>query len=427
MTKSDDAFRKSQQYIPGGVNSPVRAFKNVGGTPPFIQRAQGPYLYDLDDKPYIDYVLSWGPCILGHAHPRVIAAVNAAVQNGLSFGAPTNLETELASLICERIPSIDKIRMVNSGTEATMSAIRLARGFTKRDKIIKFIGCYHGHSDALLVKAGSGALTHGAPDSLGVPKSFAEHTLLANYNHLEEVAALFEQYPEQIAAIIVEPVAGNMNCVPPQEDFLPGLRQLCDDHDSLLIFDEVMTGFRVAPFSAQQLYQVTPDITTFGKIIGGGMPVGAYGGREDVMALISPQGGVYQAGTLSGNPVAMAAGLATLTELARHNYYQQMEMQTARLLQGLSELATKAGLPLLCQQVGSMFGLFFTDQNAVMDFNHVMLCDKNRFKYFFHGMLEHGIYLAPSAFEASFMSIAHDDAIIDKTLATAAKVFANMT
>lgn len=423
MTNSERAYTRSQSIIPGGVNSPVRAFKSVGGTPLFIKQGQGPYLTDIDDQQYIDYVLSWGPNILGHAHPQVIAAVVEAAQHGLSFGAPTEVETELAELICQLMPSIEMVRMVNSGTEATMSAIRLARGFTGRNHIIKFIGCYHGHHDALLVKAGSGALTFGAPDSAGVPKAFTEHTLLADFNHLEQVQALFECYPEQIAGIIVEPVAGNMNCIPPAPGFLEGLRTLCDQHGSLLIFDEVMTGFRVALGGAQQRYGVKADITTLGKIIGGGMPVGAYGARREIMSHISPTGSVYQAGTLSGNPVAMTAGLTTLRLLAAHpEYYRQLEYATQTLTQGLMNIARDANVALRCQHVGSMFGIFFTKQPAITDFQQVMQCDRERFNRFFHGMLEQGIYLAPSAFEAGFVSITHDDAIIEKTLAAASHV-----
>jgi glutamate-1-semialdehyde 2,1-aminomutase len=423
MTNSERAYARSQSIIPGGVNSPVRAFKSVGGTPLFIKQGQGPYLTDIDDQQYIDYVLSWGPNILGHAHPQVIAAVIEAAQRGLSFGAPTEIETELAELICQLMPSIDMVRMVNSGTEATMSAIRLARGFTGRDHIIKFIGCYHGHHDALLVKAGSGALTFGAPDSAGVPKAFTEHTLLADFNHLEQVQALFERYPEQIAGIIVEPVTGNMNCIPPVPGFLEGLRTLCDQYGSLLIFDEVMTGFRVALGGAQQRYGVKADITTLGKIIGGGMPVGAYGARRDIMSHISPTGGVYQAGTLSGNPIAMTAGLTTLRLLATHpEYYQQLEHATHTLTQGLMAIAKDANIALHCQHVGSMFGIFFTKHSAITDFPQVMQCDRKRFNQFFHGMLKQGVYLAPSAFEAGFVSIAHDDVIIEKTLAAASQV-----
>jgi len=421
MTLSETLYARAIQKIPGGVNSPVRAFKRVGGIPPFIEKAKGAYITDVDGRRYIDYVLSWGPCILGHTHPEVLEAVIEAAQKGFSFGAPTFHEVALAELICERMPSIEMVRMVNSGTEATMSALRLARGFTNRPHIIKFIGCYHGHHDSLLVKAGSGCLTLNTPDSLGIPAAFAQHTLLARYNHLEDVKALFEQHPESIAGIIVEPVAGNMGCVPPTPDFLPGLKQLCDDYHSLLIFDEVMTGFRVAPGGAQARYGVTPHLTTLGKIIGGGFPVGAYGGSKEIMSHVSPLGGVYQAGTLSGNPIAMAAGLKTLEILFSNlPFYDELEKQTDRLTQGLATIAKEAGIPFVAQHAGSMFGFFFTEQPKVEDLDEVMASNQKQFNQFFHHMLEKGIYLAPSAFEAGFLSICHDDAMIDQTLEAAA-------
>lgn len=421
MLQSSDLFDKAQQYIPGGVNSPVRAFNGVGGSPLFIKSAQGAYITDADQRQYIDYVGSWGPMILGHAHPHVIKAVIDAVQNGLSFGAPTALEVELAKKITEFLPSVELVRMVNSGTEATMSAIRLARGFTSRNKIIKFAGCYHGHSDSLLVAAGSGALTLGVPSSAGVPNNFASETLIADYNSLESVQALFEKYGDDIAAIIVEPVAGNMNCVLPQPHFLSGLRKLCDDYQSILIFDEVMTGFRVAHGGAQALYNVKPDLTTLGKIIGGGMPVGAFGGRQDIMRAIAPCGPVYQAGTLSGNPIAMAAGLATLN-LLDENVYVDLNKITQKLMHGLKEAAYDIGVPMHFVFTCGMFGLYFTEQTSITTFEDVKKCNVSSFQKFFHEMLKEGIYLAPSAYEAGFTSIAHGDEEIEKTLAAARKV-----
>ncbi|MCG8382655.1 MAG: glutamate-1-semialdehyde 2,1-aminomutase [Gammaproteobacteria bacterium] len=425
--KQNQLFEQAQIHIPGGVNSPVRAFKSVGGIPRFIKRADGPYLFDADDQCYIDYVGSWGPMILGHAHPNVIDAVKKAADNGLSFGAPTEAETLMADRVCELIPSIDMVRMVSSGTEATMSAIRLARGFTGRDKIIKFEGCYHGHADSLLVKAGSGALTLGVPNSPGVPAALAEHTLTLNYNDSEQVEQVFAAHGQDIAAIIVEPIAGNMNCVPPTLGFLETLRRVCDDYGSVLIFDEVMTGFRVALGGAQALYQVTPDLTTLGKIIGGGMPVGAFGGRRDIMAHIAPLGPVYQAGTLSGNPVAMAAGLATLELIAVNGFYAQLEEKTRQLIEGLQSAAKEAGIGMVVNQVGGMFGLFFTEAENVENFSDVMACDAERFNHFFHGMLEKCIYLAPSAFEAGFVSSAHNTEDIENTIAAAETVFATMS
>ena len=421
---SEQLFRQAQKHIPGGVNSPVRAFKGVGGTPVFFHSASGAYLYDEDDNRYIDYVGSWGPMILGHNHPQVIAAVQAAVQNGLSFGAPTATEVAMADKVCELVPSMDMVRMVNSGTEATMSAIRLARGYTGRDKIIKFEGCYHGHVDSLLVKAGSGAM--GIPGSPGVPAAVTGDTLVLDYNDAASVEAAFKEYGDQIAAVIVEPVAGNMNCVPPTKAFLQALRQYCDDHGSVLIFDEVMTGFRVALGGAQALYDVTPDMTTLGKIIGGGMPVGAFGGKKAIMEHLAPLGPVYQAGTLSGNPVAMAAGLTTLNLLSEPGFHDALAEKTTRLLDGLTEAAHAEGVAFTTAQAGAMFGVFFTDQSRISGFADVMACDSERFNRFFHAMLDQGIYLAPSAFEAGFVSAAHSDEDIAATIAAARKAFATV-
>lgn len=398
----------------------------VSAVPLFIERADGAYIYDVDGKSYIDYVGSWGPMVLGHNHPAIRDAVLKAVNKGLSFGAPTAAEVQMADLVCELMPSIDMIRMVNSGTEATMSAIRLARGYTERDKIIKFEGCYHGHADCLLVKAGSGALTMGEPNSPGVPEDFVKHTLTCTYNDLSSVRQAFENYPEDIACIIVEPVAGNMNCIPPNQDFLPGLRALCDEFGALLIIDEVMTGFRVALGGAQDYYGVVPDLTCLGKIIGGGMPVGAFGGRFDVMQKLAPIGPVYQAGTLSGNPVAMAAGLACLNEVAQPGVHARLAELTDKLARGLEKVAEEEGIPLVVNHVGGMFGIFFTDAKRVTCYQDVMQCNTERFKQFFHLMLQKGIYLAPSAFEAGFMSIAHSDEDIDKTLEAAREAFAKM-
>lgn len=421
-TRSSDLYRQAQAFIPGGVNSPVRAFNGVGGNPLFIKSGHGAYLIDEDDREYVDYVGSWGPMIVGHTHPDVLVAVKKSLDQGLSFGAPTRVEVELAEKVCEIMPSIEMVRMVSSGTEATMSAIRLARGFTGRNKIIKFVGCYHGHADSLLVMAGSGALTLGVPSSAGVPESIVQHTLLADFNRLETVEELFKKYPDDIAAIIVEPVAGNMNCVLPRKDFLQGLRTLCDQYKSVLIFDEVMTGFRVALGGAQQVFGIKPDLTTLGKIIGGGMPVGAFGGRADIMKCIAPLGPVYQAGTLSGNPVAMSAGLATLKLISQPNFYSELEKKTKQLMQGLQDRANAAHVPFTTTQIGSMFGLFFTDRN-IETFDDVKQCDVERFKRFFHQMLVEGIYLAPSAFEAGFVSAAHGEKEIAKTLAAAEKAF----
>jgi glutamate-1-semialdehyde 2,1-aminomutase len=425
--KSEQLFSQARKVIPGGVNSPVRAFNGVGGTPPFIKRAEGAYIYDADDNAYIDYVGSWGPMILGHNHPAILEAVINTAQNGLSFGAPTELEITTAEKVRELVPSMDSLRLVNSGTEATMSAIRLARGYTNRDKILKFEGCYHGHADALLVKAGSGALTLGVPNSPGIPADFAKHTLTVSYNNIEQVKEVFAKYPDQIACIIVEPVAGNMNCIPPVEGFLEGLRAVCDQYNSVLILDEVMTGFRVALGGAQAHYNVKPDLTTLGKVIGGGMPVGAFGGKQEIMDYIAPVGPVYQAGTLSGNPIAMAAGLASLTELAKGNKHQQLSAATEKLAMGLKAAAERHGVNLSINYVGAMFGFFFTDdEQPITTFEQVMACDGEKFNRFFHLMLEHGIYLAPSAFETGFLSTAHNDDIIEKTLEAAAKCFAQL-
>ncbi len=420
-------FKQACETIPGGVNSPVRAFNGVGGDPLFIERADGAYLYDADDKAYIDYVGSWGPMILGHNHPKIREAVINAAQNGLSFGAPNKREITLAEKVSTLVPSMEMVRMVSSGTEATMSAIRLARGFTKRDKFIKFEGCYHGHADCLLVKAGSGALTLGEPTSPGVPADFAKHTLTCTYNDLDSVKLAFEQYPSEIACIIVEPVAGNMNCILPDAGFLAGLRSLCDEFGSLLIFDEVMTGFRVALGGAQAHYGVTPDLTTLGKVIGGGMPVGAFGGRRDIMNYIAPTGPVYQAGTLSGNPVAMAAGEAALTELQTSGNQEKLAKITQTLAEGLKALAQKHQIPFKVNYVGGMFGFFFTEQEKVTCFADVQQCDIERFKRFFHLMLDEGVYLAPSAFEAGFTSLSHTEEEITKTLAAADRAFAKLS
>ncbi|UVV65308.1 glutamate-1-semialdehyde 2,1-aminomutase [Glaesserella parasuis] len=426
MTTSQSLFEKAQRVIPGGVNSPVRAFKGVGGTPVFIDSAKGAYITDSEGKRYIDYVGSWGPMVLGHNHPAIIEAVLKAVPNGLSFGAPTAIEIELAELVCKLVPSIEMVRMVSSGTEATMSAIRLARGYTKRDKIIKFEGCYHGHSDSLLVKAGSGALTLGQPSSPGVPEDFAKHTLTCEYNNLASVKQAFEQYPNDIACLIIEPVAGNMNCIPPKEGFLQGLRELCTQYGAVFIIDEVMTGFRVALGGAQSYYGVTPDLTTLGKIIGGGMPVGAFGGKKEIMEFIAPTGSVYQAGTLSGNPIAMSAGLACLTELSKAGNERLLAEKTKTLAEGFKALADKHGIPMTVQYVGGMFGLFFTEQAKIESYQDVMKCDVKAFNTFFHKMLEKGVYLAPSAFEAGFMSLAHSDEDIVYTLEMADLALAEM-
>ncbi|TAA47116.1 glutamate-1-semialdehyde 2,1-aminomutase [Corallincola spongiicola] len=426
MTRSAELFSQAKQYIPGGVNSPVRAFNGVGGTPLFFQRADGARLYDVDDNAYIDYVGSWGPMILGHNHPAIKQAVLDAAENGLSFGAPTEIEVTMAAKVVELVPSIEKVRMVSSGTEATMSAIRLARGYTGRDKLLKFEGCYHGHADSLLVKAGSGALTLGEPTSPGVPEDLAKHTLTATFNDIDNVKQFFAEYGDEIACVIVEPVAGNMNCIPPLPGFLEGLRALCDEHGSVLIFDEVMTGFRVALGCAQAHYGVTPDLTTLGKVIGGGMPVGAFGGKAEIMAHIAPQGAVYQAGTLSGNPVAMAAGLASLTELQQPDLHLALSAKAKMLADGFKAEADKAGIPLAINQVGGMFGFFFTEAAEVSSFAQVTQCDLQRFQQFYHLMLAEGVYLAPSAYEAGFISTAHSEADIQATIAAAGRCFAKL-
>ena len=425
MTRSEHLFAEAQHYIPGGVNSPVRAFRGVGGTPLFFRRGAGAYLYDEDDRCYIDYVGSWGPMIAGHAHPAVVRAVQEAVAHGLSFGAPTAIETVMARKIQELMPSMELTRMCNSGTEATMSAIRLARGFTGRNKIVKFEGCYHGHSDSLLVKAGSGALTLGVPTSPGVPAELAAHTVTLTYNDLDPVRQAFAEIDQDIASVIDEPVAGNMNCIPPAPGFLQGLRALCDQYGSVLIFDEVMTGFRVALGGAQALYGVKPDLTTLGKIIGGGMPVGAFGGRRAIMETLAPLGPIYQAGTLSGNPVAMAAGLATLELVSAPDFHAQLAAKTRQLCDGLVAAAREAGIPLTTNSVGGMFGFFFTGE-TVTTYAQAIACDVERFKAFFHGMLAEGVYLAPSAFEAGFLSAAHSEEDSKATVAATRQVFARI-
>jgi len=423
MSRSSQLFTAAQKHIPGGVNSPVRAFKGVGGDPIFFKRAKGAYVYDEDDNQYIDYVGSWGPMIVGHAHDDVLKSVQDTMQKGLSFGAPTELETQMADRVCELVPSMDMVRMVSSGTEATMSALRLARGYTGRDKIIKFEGCYHGHSDSLLVKAGSGALTLGVPTSPGVPAALAEMTLTLSYNNIEEVKQTFKEIGEQIACIIVEPVAGNMNCIPPVAGFLEGLREVCDEYGSVLIFDEVMSGFRVSLGGAQGHYNIKPDLTTLGKVIGGGMPVGAFGGKREIMEQIAPLGPIYQAGTLSGNPVAMAAGFATLEIISQEGFFETLNKQTSKLAAGLEERAAKANIPLSTNQAGAMFGFFFNKEKNISSFAQVSACDDQRFKKFYHGMLDEGVYLAPSSYETGFVSSAHSDEDIEKTLNAAEKVF----
>jgi glutamate-1-semialdehyde 2,1-aminomutase len=426
MTRSHDLFLKAQQHIPGGVNSPVRAFRAVGGEPVFFKRGEGPYLFDEDDRRYIDYVGSWGPMVVGHAHPEVVRAVQESASAGLGFGAPTAIEVSMAEKLCELVPSLEMVRMVNSGTEATMSAIRLARAATGRDKIVKFEGCYHGHSDALLVKAGSGALTLGVPSSPGVPAALAQHTLTLSYNDLAQVQAAFNEAGDQIAAIIVEPVAGNMNCVPPVPGFLEGLRDMCNDYGSLLIFDEVMTGFRVALGGAQQLYGVMPDLTTLGKVIGGGLPVGAFGGRKDIMKQIAPLGPVYQAGTLSGNPLALAAGLKTLALVEQPGFFDALTAATQHLTEGIVERAQALRVPMVANAVGGMFGLFFTEEPGIERYEQVISSDVERFRHFFHGMLREGVYFAPSPFEAGFVSGAHTEDVIAATLSAAERVLAQL-
>jgi len=423
MTSSKDLITRARVHIPGGVNSPVRAFNGVGGDPVFFERAEGPFLYDVEGRAYIDYIGSWGPAITGHAHPEIIEAVQQAASRGLSFGAPCPAEVEMAERLCGIVPGLEMVRMVNSGTEATMSAVRVARAATGRDRIVKFEGCYHGHADGFLVKAGSGALTLGVPTSPGVPGAVADLTVTLPYNDLDSVAECLQAQGGEIAAIIVEPVAGNMNCIPPAPGYLDGLRELCDAHGCLLIFDEVMTGFRVALGGAQGLYGVTPDLSTFGKVIGGGMPVGAFGGKREYMEQVAPSGPVYQAGTLSGNPVAMAAGLANLALISRDGFFEELTATTAALLEGLRAAAAAAGVPVRTTQAGGMFGLFFTDAERVVNFEQAGACDVEAFRAFYHHMLKRGVYLAPSAFEAGFVSSAHREEHIETTVAAARESF----
>ncbi len=426
MSRSEELFARAQKSIPGGVNSPVRAFRQVGGTPVFFARGEGAWVFDADGKRYIDYVQSWGPLVLGHAHPAVIDAVKGTAESGLSFGAPTELEILMAERVKAIVPSMELLRMVSSGTEATMSAIRLARGFTGRDRIVKFEGCYHGHADSLLVKAGSGALTLGVPSSAGVPADLAKHTITLEHNNAQQVREYFAREGSQVAAIIVEPVAGNMNCIPPEAGFLETLREVCDAHGTVLIFDEVMTGFRVALGGAQAYYGIRPDLTCLGKVIGAGLPVGAFGGRRDIMEKIAPLGPVYQAGTLSGNPLAMAAGLAMLEAITRPGFYEGLARRTQALMEGFRAGAQRAGVALTTNHVGSMFGFFFTAEAQVSRYEQVTRCDIERFKRFYHLMLDEGVYLAPSAFEAGFMSGAHSDADIEASVAAAARCFGKL-
>jgi glutamate-1-semialdehyde 2,1-aminomutase len=427
MSQSDDLFEQAKTVIPGGVNSPVRAFNGVGGNPIFFTKGEGAYLFDADGKKYIDYVASWGPMILGHANQAVVNAVKETLEKGLGFGAPTEIETILAKKVCELVPSIELVRMVSSGTEATMSAIRLARGFTGRDKIVKFEGCYHGHSDSLLVKAGSGALTLGVPTSPGVPAALAEHTLTLEYNNVDQVREVLSEVGDEVACIIVEPVAGNMNCIPPVDGFLQGLREICDEHGVVLIFDEVMTGFRVALGGAQAYYGVKPDLTTLGKVIGGGLPVGAFGGKREIMEYIAPLGPVYQAGTLSGNPMSMSAGLAMLNALSDDvNFYQNLSKKVQMLTDGILAQAKANNIGMTANMLGGMFGLFFTDSDSVTNFNETSQCDVERFKKFYHLMLEEGIYMAPSAYEAGFVSNAHSNEDIQATIDATGRVFAKL-
>ena len=424
--RSAALFEEAQLYIPGGVNSPVRAFRGVGGTPLFFNHGEGAWLIDEDNNRYVDYVGAWGPLILGHCHPAVISALQTQLSKGLGYGASTAAEVEIAKTICKLVPSIEKVRLVTSGTEATMSAIRLARGFTRRDKVIKFEGCYHGHVDGLLVKAGSGALTLGEPDSLGVPKAYTDLTYVLPFNDIDALKALFAKEGDSIACIIVEPVAGNMNLVPPVPGFLETMRDLCTQHGSVLIFDEVMTGFRTALGGAQSVYGVMPDLTTLGKVIGGGLPVGAFGGRADIMNCIAPLGAVYQAGTLAGSPLAVAAGLAMLNEIQKPGFYESLTAHTSQMLAGLQERANHAGIPFSTNQVGGMFGCFFTTEKKVTTFDQVMACNVPQFKRYFHLMLGNNVYLAPSAFEAGFVSAAHGQAEIAQTLAAADKAFSSL-
>lgn len=423
--RNTELFERAQITTPGGVNSPVRAFRSVGGTPRFITRATGAYLWDAEDKRYIDYIGSWGPAIVGHAHPSVIKAVQKAAELGLSFGAPTEGEVLMAEEICRLVPSIEQVRLVSSGTEATMSALRLARGATGRDKIIKFEGCYHGHADALLVKAGSGLLTLGNPSSAGVPNDFTKHTLVLDYNNTQQLEDTFKELGDQIACVIVEPVAGNMNLVKAKPEFLQTMRRLCTKHGTILIFDEVMCGFRVALGGAQSIYDIKPDLTALGKVIGGGLPVAAFGGRSDLMAHMAPLGNVYQAGTLSGNPVAVAAGLATLKLIQADGFYEKLSQQTTKLVQGLSHVAKQAEVDFCADSIGGMFGIYFAHQIPT-SYDEVMRADKEKFNRLFHFMLQHGVYLAPSAYEAGFVSSEHDDAVIQATLAVAKQAFAEL-
>ena len=426
MQRSEQLFERAQLSIPGGVNSPVRAFKAVGGTPRFIEKADGPYIYDVDGKRYIDYVQSWGPMVLGHNNDKIREAVIHAAASGLSFGAPTEAEIIMAEKVREIVPSMEMVRMVNSGTEATMSAIRLARGYTGKNKLVKFEGCYHGHADSLLVKAGSGALTLGVPSSPGVPADVAQHTLTVEYNNLDSVKQVFAELGDDIACIIVEPVAGNMNCIPPVDGFLQGLRDICDEHGAVLIFDEVMTGFRVSRGGAQERYGVTPDLTCLGKVIGGGMPVGAFGGKKSILTHIAPTGPIYQAGTLSGNPIAMAAGLAAMEQIAEPGLYEPIFNSTKALVEGFHAIADEHGIPFTTNHAGSMFGLFFTDVDKVVNYQQAINCNQERFKQFYHGMLDEGVYLAPASYEAGFVSKMHTQDIVDATLEAARKVFANL-
>ncbi|MFO7551134.1 MAG: glutamate-1-semialdehyde 2,1-aminomutase [Haliea sp.] len=426
MSTSEQLFERARQHIPGGVNSPVRAFKAVGGTPVFVERADGAYFYDCEGKRYIDYVLSWGPMLMGHNHPHVREAVIRQSEKGLSFGAPTELEIQLADRICEIMPGMDLVRMVNSGTEATMSAIRLARGCTGRDTIVKFEGCYHGHSDSLLVKAGSGALTLGVPSSPGVPAALADHTMTLTYNDSEDLRRAFAEHGDSIACVIVEPVAGNMNCIPPQPGFLETMRELCSKHGAVLILDEVMTGFRFGLQGAQGYYGIEADLTCLGKVIGGGMPVGAFGGKREFMDQIAPLGPVYQAGTLSGNPIAMAAGLATMEVISAPGFYEPVFARTSQLCEGLEQAAAAAGVPFTTNHAGTMFGGFFTDAATVTNYSQVMACDTPAFNRFFHAMLDAGVYLAPASYEAGFMSAAHTDTDIAATVDAARAAFASL-
>ena len=425
MSRNLELFERGKQVIPGGVNSPVRAFGQVGGTPRFVKRAEGAYFWDADDKQYLDYVGSWGPAILGHAHPEVVKAVQEAAVGGLSFGAPTEGEIEIAEEICKLLPSVEQVRLVSSGTEATMSAIRLARGFTGRDLIVKFEGCYHGHSDSLLVKAGSGLLTFGNPSSGGVPADFTQHTLVLQYNDVQQLADTFKELGDKIACVILEPIAGNMNLIKPSAEFVQALRALTEQYGAVLIYDEVMTGFRVALNCAQGLHGITPDLTTLGKVVGGGMPLAAFGGRADIMAKIAPLGNVYQAGTLSGNPLAVAAGLTTLRLIQQPGFHDNLGRLSARLAAGLADAAREAGVPMTTDSVGGMFGFYFSSK-VPASYAEATQCDIPRFKAFFHAMLDEGVYLAPSAYEAGFISIAHTDALVEDTIAAAARALARI-